>query len=108
MATTHHERRVLVEIPAPQPKIVGHIRRSYFDVLNSLMGQPPYSSRSVALSRTERQRPRESYLRRQQVSRCADRDKDLQGPQISLSQQELVQFIHSLLLLEKVGGLISS
>ncbi|KAG7467429.1 hypothetical protein MATL_G00153620 [Megalops atlanticus] len=102
MAATCQERRVLMEIPAPQPKIVGHIRRSYFDVLNSLMGLSPYSSRNGNIS-TKSGRQRQSCAGRLQVARCRDQDEALQGRQISLSQQELVQLISSLITLEKGG-----
>ncbi|KAJ8410026.1 hypothetical protein AAFF_G00210670 [Aldrovandia affinis] len=101
MATIHQERRVLVEITAPQPKISGHIRRSYFDVLHSLVGPSPYSSRTGGLSKTEHVLPRQSCVRRQQVAKRENHDEDLQGHQISLSQQELVQLISSLILLEE-------
>ncbi|XP_028655743.1 uncharacterized protein LOC114650347 isoform X1 [Erpetoichthys calabaricus] len=44
MATVYQERTVLVEIPAPQPVIQYHTRRSYWDAL-SYRGKPPDSHR---------------------------------------------------------------
>ncbi|KAJ8256246.1 hypothetical protein COCON_G00201100 [Conger conger] len=100
MATAYQERRVLVEIPAPQPKIAGHLRRPYLDVLNSLVRSSPDTSRAQS-SQTQRDRPRAGCLRGQRVARCEDRGEDLQGRQISLSQRDLVQLIRSLLLLKQ-------
>ncbi|XP_035248489.1 uncharacterized protein LOC118213610 [Anguilla anguilla] len=100
MATAYHERRVLVEIPAPQPKIAGHMRRSYLDVLNSLVQSSPYTSRAQS-SKTQRDRPRVGCLGGQRVAGCGGQGEDLRGPQISLCQQDLVQLISSLFLLEQ-------
>ncbi|KAJ8350330.1 hypothetical protein SKAU_G00254600 [Synaphobranchus kaupii] len=100
MATAYHERRVLVEIPAPQPKIAGHMRRSYLDVLNSLVRSSPYTSRAPS-SKTQRDRPRVGCLSGQRVARCMGQGEYLQGRQMSLTEQDLVRLIRSLFLLEQ-------
>ncbi|KAJ8253483.1 hypothetical protein GJAV_G00213440 [Gymnothorax javanicus] len=99
MATVY-ERRVLMEISAPQPKIAGHMRRSYLEVLNSFVRSSPCTPRAQS-SKMYRDRPRVGCLGGQRAARCEEQAEDQEGRQISLSQQDLVQLIRSILLLEQ-------
>uniref|UniRef100_W5MSR3 Uncharacterized protein n=1 Tax=Lepisosteus oculatus TaxID=7918 RepID=W5MSR3_LEPOC len=81
MATGFQERRVLVEIPAPQPKITAHIRRSYFEALNYRMGSSPCAVKSC--------------IKKQKLNQ----KKELQL--MAFSREQLVNLVSSLMLLEE-------
>ncbi|CAN9498210.1 unnamed protein product [Ophioblennius macclurei] len=86
MAAVCQQRRVLVEIATPQPKIAGRMRRSYLEVLSPNLAPSPllrgrHSKRAQSLD----------------LSMCEEK-MDEKAP---LSTQQLVQLIRSLILVEQ-------
>ncbi|KAJ8004104.1 hypothetical protein DPEC_G00155310 [Dallia pectoralis] len=97
MATMCHSRRVLVEIPAPQPKISARMRRSYLEIL---------SSRMVPSSATSKNRNFPSHSKRGQlldpvIYRSWNGQCEKIDNQTPLSNQQLVQLIRSLISVEQ-------
>ncbi|KAG5261883.1 hypothetical protein AALO_G00289650 [Alosa alosa] len=97
MANMCFERRALVEIPEPQPKIAGHLRRSYMDVLSTRVGALPNSTGS----RTKRASPLVACRQRQWVDESDSRGEEVEKTSMVLSSQQLVQLLSSLILLEQ-------
>ncbi|XP_015219543.1 uncharacterized protein [Lepisosteus oculatus] len=89
------ERRVLVEIPAPQPKITAHIRRSYFEALNYRMGSSPYKNKSLATEERGLSGAVKSCIKKQKLNQ----KKELQL--MAFSREQLVNLVSSLMLLEE-------
>ncbi|XP_063067902.1 uncharacterized protein LOC134459472 [Engraulis encrasicolus] len=93
------ERRALVEIPEPQPKIAGRLRRSYMDVLSTRMSPLPNS----AISLSRRSRPLVSCSRRPWIGESDSRgeeEEDVKSP-TTISSHQLVQLLSSLILLKE-------
>ncbi|XP_028837471.1 uncharacterized protein LOC114791101 [Denticeps clupeoides] len=97
MADACHGRRVLVEIPEPQPKIAGHVRRSYLDILSPRAGPSTYSPSPVS-RRASRSVP---SARRQWEEESDSRGEEVEKSQRSLSNQQLVQLLSTLILLKQ-------
>ncbi|KAL2087528.1 hypothetical protein ACEWY4_016356 [Coilia grayii] len=97
MANICFERRALVEIPEPQPKIAGRLRRSYMDVLSTRVG----SLQNSAASLTRRGRPLVSCSQRQWADESDSREEEEEKAPTVLSSQQLVQLLSSLILLEQ-------
>ncbi|XP_066562322.1 uncharacterized protein LOC136751009 isoform X2 [Amia ocellicauda] len=97
MATSCQERRVLVEIPAPQPKISAHIRRSYFDALNYRVGPSPYPRNNI--TNQEQDELVEPSTKKQRLNQ--KKGVGLELHLMALSQQQLVDLVSSLMFLEE-------
>ncbi|XP_017285896.1 uncharacterized protein LOC108244311 [Kryptolebias marmoratus] len=99
MAALCQPRRVLVEIPAPQPKIAAQMRRNYLEVLSArlapsplLRARNPHTKRAHSLDLSI-----DGIWREGIEDQCGKTD-DHQAP---LSKQQLVQLIRSVILIEK-------
>ncbi|XP_020794820.1 uncharacterized protein LOC110173171 [Boleophthalmus pectinirostris] len=93
MAALCQTRRALVEIPAPQPKIEGRIRRSYLEILGSRLSPTP-RGRSPTVPR----RLQSLDLWSGRIQAQCDKMEEQHTP---LSKQQLVQLIRSLILVEQ-------
>ncbi|XP_012692754.1 uncharacterized protein LOC105908739 [Clupea harengus] len=97
MANICFERRALVEIPEPQPKIAGRLRRSYMDVLSTRAGSLPNSAAFLS----KRGRPLVACTQRQWIGEVDSRGEEVEKSPTTLSSQQLVQLLSSLILLEQ-------
>ncbi|XP_048855305.1 filamin A-interacting protein 1-like [Brienomyrus brachyistius] len=87
--------------PAQAAKDSAHIRRSYLDVLNSRMGSTACGSRNPA------PRSLPSRAKADVKASSATRPEDLQAEQVSISQQQLVHLIRSLIFQQKETAIAS-
>ncbi|XP_028326150.1 uncharacterized protein LOC114477762 isoform X2 [Gouania willdenowi] len=91
MGAVWQPRRVLVEIPAPQPKSTARVRRSYLEILSARIAPSPLrtSNQPGNAKRSQSHFPVGGVLR----ARLDDRPT-------ALSTQQLVQLFRSLVLVE--------
>ncbi|XP_015247060.1 PREDICTED: uncharacterized protein LOC107095459 [Cyprinodon variegatus] len=99
MAALCQQRRALVEIPAPQPKIAARMRRSYFEILGARLapaalprGRNPSTKRAHSLDLSFG-----GLWGERMESQCEKMDEH----PTQLSKQQLVQLIRSLILVEQ-------
>lgn len=92
MAAVCQPRRVLMEIPAPQPKIETRMRRSYLEILGTRLS--PSARGRTAVSR--RLQSLDLWSGRIQ-EQCEKMDEQ----HTPLSKQQLVQLVRSLILVEQ-------
>ncbi|XP_012712772.2 uncharacterized protein LOC105921526 [Fundulus heteroclitus] len=97
MAAVCQQRRALVEIPAPQPKIAARMRRSYLEILSARFapaplprGRNPKRAHSLDLSFG-------GVWGERMEDQCGKMDEH----PAQLSKQQLVQLIRALILVEQ-------
>ncbi|KAK7926187.1 hypothetical protein WMY93_008497 [Mugilogobius chulae] len=95
MAALCQTRRALVEIPAPQPKIEGRMRRSYLEILGARLSPTP-RGRSPTAAGPRRLQSLDLWSGR--IHSQCDKMEDHHTP---LTKQQLVQLIRSLILVEQ-------
>ncbi|XP_072305304.1 uncharacterized protein [Eucyclogobius newberryi] len=95
MAALCRPRRALVEIPAPQPKIEGRMRRSYLEILGARLSPSPRGRSPTAVV------PRRLQSLHQWSGRIQTQCDKMEDQHTPLSKQQLVQLIRSLILVEQ-------
>ncbi|CAL1598210.1 unnamed protein product [Knipowitschia caucasica] len=95
MAALCHTRRALVEIPAPQPKIEGRMRRSYLEILGARLTPTP-RGRIPTTAVPRRLHSMDLWSGRIQAQ--CDKMDDEHTP---ISKRQLVQLLRSLILVEQ-------
>ncbi|XP_076828877.1 uncharacterized protein LOC143475022 [Brachyhypopomus gauderio] len=109
MAHVCGRRAVLVEIPAPQPKLTGRMRRSYMDILEARLTHVSYTSRNGKFGTSKSGRQLEAVIQRQWSWRgCDFQATGLGASRTSLSRRELAQLLSSLILMEQSGKNLES
>ncbi|XP_047210790.1 uncharacterized protein LOC124861262 isoform X1 [Girardinichthys multiradiatus] len=98
MAALCQQRRALVEIPAPQPKIAARMRRSYLEILSARFAPAP-------LPRGRNPNPKRAQSLDLSFGvwreRIEDQCEKMDEHPTQLSKQQLVQLIRSLILVEQ-------
>ncbi|KAM4710630.1 uncharacterized protein FYW61_021374 [Anableps anableps] len=100
MSALCQQRRALVEIPAPQPKIAARMRRSYLEILSARFAPAPLP-RGSKNPNTKRTHSLDLNFGGVWGERIEDQCEKLDGHPTPLSKQQLVQLIRSLILVEQ-------
>ncbi|CAJ1087092.1 uncharacterized protein LOC122976236 isoform X2 [Xyrichtys novacula] len=101
MAALCQQRRALVEIPAPQPKIAARMRRSYLEILSARLAPSPLPRGRHTTTNTRRAQSLDLSIGGVWSGRLEDQCEKMDEQPTPLSKQQLVQLIRSLILVEQ-------
>ncbi|XP_058477874.1 uncharacterized protein LOC131448997 [Solea solea] len=101
MAAVCQQRRALMEIPAPQPKIAARMRRSYLEILSLRLAPSSLTRGRNTAANTKRVQPLDLPIGGVWSGRLEMQSEKMDEQHTPLSKQQLVQLIRSLILVEQ-------
>ncbi|XP_074520852.1 uncharacterized protein LOC141786048 isoform X2 [Halichoeres trimaculatus] len=101
MAALCQQRRALVEIPAPQPKIAARMRRSYLEILSARLAPSPLLRTRNTSTNTRRAHSLDLSITGVWSRGIEEQCEKMDEQHTPLSTQQLVQLIRSLISVEQ-------